>query len=103
MEGGNINLMSKLLLRLWPVKTGDVAEELTAYNNQEWAKVTDENAKAEVSFALLKRIGDSKIGKGLFAQALADELTTDGAVKIFIPRYIVDAILWAVGWTDARA
>lgn len=57
--------------------------------------VHDDDVRADAACALVARIGG--IGKGLYAQQLADRLqATDGPV-FSVPDYIRRAVLWAVG------
>jgi hypothetical protein len=42
----------------------------------------------------LKRVDDDNIGKGYFAQVLADKISFR-EVELKVPQYLKDAILWA--------
>ncbi len=91
----NRDVMLEILIRLWPSgKEGGVKTTLTEMKRKPSATDTE---KAEVASEILTRIDDSKnIGKGLFAQSLADELR-DAGQAFSVPRYIKNAIIWACG------
>jgi putative ATP-dependent endonuclease of OLD family len=50
--------------------------------------------KAEAAHIILKRVDDDEIGKGQFAQVLADKIASSKVV-IDVPEYIAEAIHWA--------
>jgi predicted ATP-dependent endonuclease of OLD family len=95
MESNNIPAIAKVVLSAWPAATGKKRERLTELSNDavNWVGEKPED-KAEAAFDLLELIDDDQIGKGLFAQLLADELAS-GKVVLTTPRYIEDAIHWA--------
>lgn len=92
---GNRKVMLEVLVQLWPSqRDGGVKDKLTEMKERAISADTD---KAAVASEILKRIDDSKnIGKGLFAQSLADKLQ-DAAQVFSIPAYIKNAIIWACG------
>lgn len=103
MEQENRIVMLDILLELWPSGTEEIGvkKELKDLRDK---KVETDSEKAEIAFKILERIEDSNIGKGLFAQALADKLkpsTKEGTFKFpiefAIPDYIKKAIVWASG------
>ena len=101
MEKGNLGVMLQVLSDLWPSQTGGVVSGITELNKRDWAKVTDEKCKAEAARELLTRVDDDKnIGKGIFAQALAEKLASDDKLAFAVPKYIRDAVLWAMGRSD---
>ncbi|MEY0489126.1 ATP-dependent nuclease [Proteus terrae] len=96
MEGNNVALMSNIIASLWPKpQKGEstIIEEFTLMSKIDWTK-KEIREIAEAAHKILKRIDDDNIGKGLFAQVLADKLQTDGT-DFLVPEYIKKAILWA--------
>ncbi|MCS6211655.1 MULTISPECIES: ATP-dependent nuclease [Shewanella] len=96
MEGNNAAIMAKIVASLWPKpKKGKstVAEELEQFSVIDWTKKTSEET-ANAANIILKRIDDDNVGKGIFAQILADQITK-GNHPINVPEYIKQAILWA--------
>ncbi|MEN6427321.1 MAG: AAA family ATPase [Phycisphaerales bacterium] len=91
----NRDVMIDILVRLWPsAKEGGVKATLTKMKRKPSASDAD---KAEVATQILSRIDDNKnIGKGLFAQSLADTLQDTGQA-FSVPGYIRNAIIWACG------
>ncbi|MFX1521560.1 MAG: ATP-dependent endonuclease [Promethearchaeota archaeon] len=104
MQSDNRNIMLDVLIKLWPSKTEDtgVKKQLKDLKDR---KIKSDNDKADVAFEILQRVEDDNIGKGLFAQALADKMkptrNIDGKlefpVKFTIPNYIKKAVIWACG------
>ncbi len=93
LEGANRKQMLEILIALWPAD-GTVKKALTlllAIAEQDNAK-----KKMRIAAAILKRIEDTKIGKGVFAQALADRLSQSKA-PFTVPAYISNAVIWATG------
>lgn len=93
MESSNAKEMAKVLIELWPSKTGDVKNGLQVIIDDDYLKITPER-KANHAFEILKRVDDKNIGKGYFAQVLADKISS-GVVQLKVPQYLEDAILWA--------
>lgn len=93
MEGANLQMMLKVAADLWPAQEGTVAPEL-----RERAKLTFDEMKslerASHAADLLSRIDSTSIGKGIYAQAFAEELEKQEG-DFVVPAYIRDAILWA--------
>lgn len=92
MEGNNAQWMAQVLFDNWH-NDGDVKEEIKAIKDNDWSEV-EQFEKAEVAYKILRRIDDSNMGKGLYAQLLADELSKK-TIELEVPKYIVDAIHWA--------
>jgi predicted ATP-dependent endonuclease of OLD family len=92
MEGDNYKLMIEIVIKLWPSE-GKIKEELN-----DWLKKdlkNDINKKIEIARIILKRIEDSRIGKGRFSQVLADKILTYN--NFIIPEYIKKALIWVCG------
>ena len=84
--------MAETLKELWPSESeSDVKTELQGIIDRS----SDKEALIEDAKIVLGRIETSQIGKGLFAQALADKLQEGSTFKV--PTYINDAIIWACG------
>ncbi|MCY1204002.1 hypothetical protein D9M72_155170 [compost metagenome] len=92
MEECNAKVMAQILFDLWP-KNGDVKKGLQKIFNDDYSKITHEQ-KADHALEILKRVDNDNIGKGYFAQVLADKISS-GAVVLKVPQYIEDTILWA--------
>lgn len=92
MEGSNAKELAKILIELWPAD-GPVKKSLQEIIDDDFLTITSEK-KADHAFEILKRIDDDSIGKGYFAQILADKISL-GEVELTVPQYIKDAILWA--------
>lgn len=93
MESNNAKEMAKVLIELWPSKTGDVKNGLQVIIDDDYSEITTEQ-KANHAFEILKRVDDKNIGKGYFAQVLADKISSE-EIKLQVPQYLEDAILWA--------
>lgn len=93
MESNNAKEMAKVLIELWPSKTGDVKNGLQVIIDDDYSEITSEQ-KANHAFEILKRVDDKNIGKGYFAQVLADRISSE-EIKLQVPQYLEDAILWA--------
>jgi hypothetical protein len=89
----NMHLMLDVLIGLWPAKNGSVKSELEGLKDINW---NEESLRAGAAYKVLQRIEDSKIGKGIFAQTLADRLS-NGDVRFVVPKYIKNAVIWACG------
>ena len=92
MEECNAQKMAKILFELWPTD-GSVKKGLQKIFEDDFSKITPEQ-KAEHAFEILKRVDDDNVGKGYFAQVLADKISS-GTVELKVPQYIENAILWA--------
>lgn len=80
MEECNAKVMAQILFDLWPSKTGEVKKGLQKIVNDDYLKITPEQ-KADHAIEILKRVDDDNIGKGYFAQVLADKISS-GIVKL---------------------
>lgn len=94
MEGGNIKPMAKVMHDEW---------ETNGKNKQRLAELCDPKTdwalakpaeKGDVAFELLELIENGDMGKGLFAQLLADAVA-NGTAELVVPGYIADAIKWS--------
>ncbi|RLB87354.1 MAG: ATP-dependent endonuclease, partial [Deltaproteobacteria bacterium] len=93
-EGDNIQVLAKVLADNWPTD-GEVKKEIQKLADKDW-KTVAESEKADAAFMLLSRIEDSSnMGKGQFAQLLAEEIK-QGA-ELAVPKYIYNAVVWACG------
>ena len=95
MEGGNVGVMAQVLAELWPADRGSIRSELQALLTREWGSEPEE-CKAEASYRMLELITDDNVGKGAFAQALADKLEPKEACDFDIPAYIGEALRWVM-------
>ena len=96
LEGANLGRMLSVAATLWPdSEKGTVKPALEESARLNFAKMGNAD-KAAHAGELLYRIECTEIGKGLYAQVLADELVRD-AIGFKVPKYIRDAILWACG------
>ena len=96
MEAGNLNCMLEVLLELWPAESGSNRDALSELSKSDWTNEKDVHRKADASLELLKAITNPQVGKGLFAQALADKLAS-ARVDFAVPLYIQAAVAWACG------
>ncbi len=93
-EGDNIKVMANVLTNNWPTD-GDVKEKIQKLADKDWKKVS-ECEKAEAASLLLSKIEDSNnMGKGQFAQLLAEEIKQ--SAELTIPKCIYNAVIWACG------
>lgn len=95
LEGNNLSTMLKVAAKLWPVPDGPVVRQLNKRAERDFVAI-DSSEKAEHAGALLDRIDCDDVGKGPYAQALADTLETI-KTDFEVPQYIRQAILWACG------
>lgn len=94
LEGENLARMLSVAAKLWPqTEKGRVKPALEAAAELNFAKMSNAE-KAEHAGELLYRIECKEIGKGLYAQVLADEIAQTSS-GFAVPQYIRDAILWA--------
>lgn len=96
LEDGNITVMAKVMHAAWPTN-GDNKKKLAALCDAktDWSKATPAD-KADAAYELLALIDCDDMGKGLFAQLMADELEK-GESTLSVPAYIRDAINWSCG------
>lgn len=89
---GNSKIMAETLKELWPSEAeSEVKTELQGIINRS----SEEEVLTQDAKIVLDRIESSQIGKGLFAQALADKLQGESTFEV--PTYIKNAIIWACG------
>lgn len=96
MEGNNAALMSEIIATLWPEpikKDNTVFNEFMAMSKQNWSS-KESSEVAVAAHKILKKIDDTNIGKGLFAQVLNDRIKSSG-YNFSVPEYIKKAILWS--------
>lgn len=94
MEGNNIPIMAKVLYAVWPTDGANKKKLATLSDDKvNWTAAAPRD-KANAAFELLELIDSGDIGKGLFAQLLADELAA-GKATLAVPQYIQDAVHWA--------
>jgi predicted ATP-dependent endonuclease of OLD family len=91
LEGGNLTPMIQIFLKCLDTN-GPIRKEFTDYLEVKWEDAS-RDTKEKVAQELLLRIDSSKIGKGRYAQELADLLLKD-CTSFEIPKYIKDAINW---------
>ncbi|MBI9019204.1 MAG: AAA family ATPase [Phycisphaerae bacterium] len=112
MESENRMAMLDVLIELWPNESDKINGVKNKLSELKRKTIRNDGDKADIAFDILERIEDSKITKGLFSQALADELkpkkNTDGniefSVNFTVPEYIKKAVIWACGGDpDANA
>ncbi|KGJ95872.1 ATP-dependent nuclease [Colwellia psychrerythraea] len=92
MQGNNIPVMAQVLYDLWP-KEGKVKRSLKPLIKGDWTCKSPKE-KSEAAHLILKRVDDDEIGKGQFAQVLADKIACSKVI-IDVPEYIAEAIHWA--------
>jgi putative ATP-dependent endonuclease of OLD family len=97
MTGTNLKSMLGLCYEEWPTD-GSVKAWFKDSMDVDFTKVT-EAVKSDYAHELLERIDSNDMGKGLFAQLLADKISLEGD-KFIVPDYIRQAILWSCGITD---
>lgn len=102
LEGANLGRMLSVAAALWPEsERGTVKPALEEAAKLDFAQMGNAD-KAVHAGELLYRIECTEIGKGLYAQVLADELARD-ATGFSVPQYIQDAIFWACGLDEQMA
>jgi len=92
MTAGNLQLMLQVAYDNWPTD-GPVKAAFQDMLAADFVALT-EAQKAEYAYELLERIDSTNMGKGLYAQLLADKLE-QGDCVFAVPRYIQQAICWA--------
>lgn len=96
LEGTNLGRMLSVAASIWPdSEKGTIKPALEHSAKLNFSKMKDID-KAVHAGELLYRIECTEIGKGLYAQVLADELAANTG-EFSVPKYIQDAILWACG------
>ena len=108
-EGENLKHMAAILAKNWPTE-GKNKAKLTEISVTDWSEKSDDD-KANAAFEILARVDDDDMGKGRFAQLLADSLSPrrslsdspgtkedpSHSVEFSVPSYIRSAIVWACG------
>ncbi|CQJ15290.1 MULTISPECIES: ATP-dependent nuclease [Yersinia] len=92
LEGNNLRKMFEIAAAHWPTR-GPVEAVLRASSELSFAEMPNAE-KAEYAWYLLQRIDSDDMGKGLYAQVLADALV-EHLEDFVVPEYIREAILWA--------
>lgn len=93
-EGNNIQMMAKVLAENWPTN-GTVKNNISELKKKDW-KDAKEYEKANAAFLLLSKIEDNRsMGKGQFAQLLADRVKSGS--ELAVPEYIRKPIIWVCG------
>ena len=103
LEKCNIKVMLKIF-KNWLDTDGEIKKEIDSWLEINWEQAGDEitETKKDVSFKLLNRIGTAQnkrkqsLGKGEFAQLLAKKLNDNPDLDFVVPKYIEDAIRWAI-------
>ncbi|HHQ6721971.1 TPA: ATP-dependent nuclease [Serratia fonticola] len=93
LEGNNLRKMFKVIANNWPTKGGQVEATLEAAAELDFSEMSNFD-KANYAWQLLQRIDSDEMGKGLYAQVLADVLRED-LEDFVVPEYICEAIQWA--------
>ena len=83
---------ANVLKQLWRTEDGPVCNELDEIINR-GERYDSPSQLAEDAKYIYKHIEDSSVGKGIFAQVLAEQIPDD----FIIPQYIINAVLWACG------
>lgn len=94
-EGNNVQIMAKILADNWHNRK-DVYKELKSLSESDWSEEVD-TEKGKAAYEILRRIEDNNMGKGNFAQILADQISS--GTPIALPDYIREAIIWVCGRT----
>jgi len=95
-EGENAKYMAEILISLWPTD-GDVKKELKKIVKIDFKTLKDQEKRARVANIILNRIDSQNVGKGHFAQVLADRIRSDEKCQMSVPNYIRKAVIWACG------
>lgn len=96
MEGGNLNYMLEVLITLLPAESRKTRKAFSELAQRDWKGEQNTELKKKASLQLLRAIKYSAVGKGAFAQALADRLAA-ARMDFVVPRYIRSAVVWACG------
>ena len=83
---------ANVLKQLWRTEDGPVCNELDEIIKR-GERYDSPSQLAEDAKYIYKHIEDSSVGKGIFAQVLAEQIPDD----FIIPQYITNAVLWACG------
>lgn len=88
----NPKLLATVLKSIWPTPNGSVCTELDRIIAKE-NSYSDMLLLAKDAKYIYEHIESDKIGKGVFAYALAEKIMDD----FIVPDYISNAVLWACG------
>ncbi len=94
LEGNNLAKMFAVASSEWHTQGGPVQKGLHAKSLLNFAQMSSAE-RAKHAWELLQRIDSDEMGKGLYAQILADDLANDLLGDFLVPVYIRDAVLWA--------
>lgn len=98
LEGNNIRVMAKVMHDSWPTDGSNKARLLALSDLAvDWIEKSD-SERADAAFELLNFVENNDMGKGLFAQLLADVLE-NGESSLTVPDYIIGAVKWGCGLT----
>ena len=98
LEGNNIAIIEKIMCDNWPTN-GSKKKRLCILADTSVNWITKpEQEKADAAFELLNFIDSDDMGKGLFAQLLADTLVPASS-SFAIPDYITVAVKWSCSLT----
>lgn len=103
LEKCNIKVMLEIF-KNWLDTDGEIKREIDSWLEINWEQAEDKiiETKKDVSFKLLDRIENTQnkrkqtLGKGEFAQLLARKLNDNPEMDFVVPKYIDDAIRWAI-------
>ncbi|MGS0741919.1 ATP-dependent nuclease [Glaciimonas sp. GG7] len=96
LEENNIRVMAKVMHDSWPTNGRNKARLLALSDLAvDWTE-KDDSERANAAFELLNFIENDDMGKGLFAQLLADVLEND-RISLAVPAYITGAVKWSCG------
>ena len=99
----NLKVMAEVINKIWS-KEGSVKKRLDEIINR--SSVSDNKLIRDDSIYIFNHIEDDEVGKGIFAQELADKLSNlwanrekehDISSLFKVPKYLNDAIIWACG------
>jgi predicted ATP-dependent endonuclease of OLD family len=93
LQGNNLAGMFAVASSKWPTQ-GAVQKELNSSSELKFAEM-ENSERAKYAWKFLQRVDSDDMGKGLYAQILADYLATDLVGDFLVPDYIRDAVLWA--------
>lgn len=85
-------LFASILKSLWSTDNGSVCNRLDEIIQRGGCYDSQDRLTEDAKF-IYEHIEDRSIGKGIFAQVLAEQIPDD----FVIPQYIIDAVLWACG------
>ncbi|MCQ2996549.1 AAA family ATPase [Pseudomonas syringae] len=97
MTEGNLEVMLQVAYDNWPTD-GPIKASFEVMLQADFISMS-EATKAEYAYELLERIDSNSMGKGLYAQLLADKLALGDDVFV-VSEYIKSAIFWACGLAD---